>query len=177
MDEQVMKPMGDLGTTTFAWRPVKGVKGTIEVHTESGVFGTLRQEKGRPTIASTADGRWSIEKSKGTIIVRDGRDDLAATFTSAKGGTGMVRMADEQEFRWAPTHPHQAERAFYDRFGRRVVRFWKDWRFVAVIDKGEADPGMAALSEFPLLVMLGRVIGIGEDDGSFVAIMTVTSSL
>jgi hypothetical protein len=46
-----------------------------------------------------------------------------------------------------------------------------------VEDRGSADPGMALRPEFPLLVVLGRVIGIGDtdDDGMAANIATMAS--
>ena len=65
--------------------------------------------------------------------------------------------------------PGQAERGFYDADGARVVRFWKATRLLSVEDRGAADPGRSALPQFPLLVVLGRVIGIGQDEASALA--------
>ncbi len=50
------------------------------------------------------------------------------------------------------------------------MRFWKTHKILKTEDRGAADPGMAARPEFPLLVFLGRVIGIGEDDVTTAAI-------
>lgn len=161
-----MNTLYDVGTQTFSWRPVKGVKKTIEVYAGADIFGTLRQERGQPTIATTAEGRWTIEKTKGTLTVRADGGATIATFVTGTGGEGTVTLADGQTLRWAPTTTGQAERAFYDDAGRRIVRFWKDWQFLKVEDRGEADPGMAAWPGFPVLVVLGRVIGIGADDGT-----------
>ena len=46
------------------------------------------------------------------------------------------------------------------------MRFWKATRLLSAEDRGAADPGRSALPQFPLLVVLGRVIGIGQDEAS-----------
>ena len=161
-----MKVLSDVGAQTFSWRPMKGVKKTIEVYAGADVFGMLRQERGQPAIATTAEGCWTIEKARGTLTVRADTGVTIATFVASKGGEGTVTLADNQRLRWAPTTKGQAERAFYDDAGRRIVRFWKDWQLFKVEDRSAADLGMATYPCFPVLVVLGRVIGIGSDDGS-----------
>ena len=168
-----MQTLRQVGANTFSWRPLKGVKNTIEVYSGADVFGTLRQKRGEPILAETAEGRWMIDKGKGTISVRTDDGAVVATFTSGKGGQGTLTLADGQVFRWAPTKSGTAERAFYDAAGARFVRFWKDWQLLKVEDRGEADPNMATRPEFPVLVILGRVIGIGTDDD--VAVMAAIS--
>ncbi len=170
-----MTTLHDVGTQTFSWRPVKGVKKTIEVYAGSDVFGTLRQERGRPSVVAIDGSRWVFEKDKGVVTVRAEDGSALATFVAGKGGEGTLTLADGRILHWAPTKKGQAERAFYDETGARIVRFWKDWQVLKVEDRGEADPGMAARPEFSLLVALGRVIGIGsDDDGAIAAVIAAT---
>ena len=172
-----MKALDAVGTQTFSWRPVKGAKKTIEVYSGDAIFGTMRQERGRPTVVTTAEGCWTIEKTKGIITVRADTGTLVATFVTGKNGEGTVTLADGQTLQWSPTTKGHAERAFYDDAGRRIVRFWKDWQLLKVEDRGEADPGMASRPGFPVLVVLGRVIGIGSDDGDGGAMVAVMGAI
>jgi hypothetical protein len=167
----------EVGEQTFSWRPVKGAKKTIEIYAGPRVFGTLQRGRGVPTVAQTDEGRWIFEKENGAIAVRAQDGTTLARFVAEKGGHGTVTLADGQTFRWAPTQKGKAERAFYDLDGQRVVRFWRDWQFVKVEDRGAADPGMAALPAFPLLVILGRVIGIGMDDDMAAAAVIASTSV
>jgi len=178
----VMQTLRELETTTFTWRPLKGVKKTIALHAGEGdaVFATLRQERGQPTLVETAEGRWTIAKdpaNKKATLITDEMGRLAGSFVSAKHGEGTLTLADGQTFHWAPTHKGQAERAFYDASGARVARFWKDWQFLKVEDRGAADPMQAARDAFPLLVVLGRYIGVGsdEDDAAITAALIVAT--
>jgi hypothetical protein len=166
----------DVREQTFSWRPVKGVKKTIEVYAGPDVFGTLRQERGRPAVAEIDQGRWTFTQEKRVLTVSAEDGTTLATFLPGTRGQGTVTLADGQAFRWAPTQPGKAERAFYDTDGQRVVRFWKDWQVLKVEDRGAADPGMASLPAFPLLVVLGRVIGVGTDgDLASAAVVAATS--
>jgi hypothetical protein len=167
----------EVGEQTFSWRPMKGAKKTIEIYAGSRVFGTLQQGRGIPTVAQTDEGRWIFEKEKGAITIRAEDGATLARFAAGRGGRGTVTLADGQTFRWAPTQKGKAERAFYDLDSQRVVRFWRDWQFVKVEDRGAADPGMAVLPAFPLLVILGRVIGIGMDDDTEAAAVIAATSV
>ena len=154
---------------------MKGAKKTLEVYAGADIYGTLRQERGQPAVLMIAEGRWTIEKRTGAVTVRTDTGTTVATFAAEKGGEGTVTLADGRTLRWAPTARGRAERAFYDDAGRRIVRFWKDWHMLKVEDRGEADPGMSSRPEFPLLVALGRVVGIGqEDDGAVMAALAGT---
>lgn len=179
-----MKALYDVGEQTFSWRPVKGVtktiKGvtkTIEVYAGPDIFGTLRQDRGQPAVAETTAGRWTFATDKKTITAHDADGAVVATFVAGKGGEGVLTLADGEVVRWAPTRQGTAERAFYDAAGRRIVRFWRDWQLLKVEDRGAADPGMAAHPAFPLLVVLGRYIGLGMDDdgGTIAAVVAATS--
>lgn len=171
-----MKALYDVGDQTFSWRPVKDVKKTIEVYAGPDILGTLRQERGQPAVAETATGRWTIAQDKKTITVYDHDGAVVATFVAGKGGEGVLTLASGEVLRWAPTKKGSAERAFYDTTGQRIVRFWKDWQLFKVEDRGAADPRMASRPEFPLLVVMGRYIGIGmDDDGTIAAVVAATS--
>lgn len=172
-----MKALDAVGTQTFSWRPAKGAKKTIEVYAGVDICGTLRQERGCPTVAVTTEGRWTIEKSKGAMTVRSDEGTVVAAYRAGKGDEGTVTLANGQVLRWGPTGKKTAERAFYEASGRRIVRFWKDWRLFKVEDRGQADAGMAVLAAFPVLVVLGRVIGITMEDGdaATIAALAVTS--
>jgi hypothetical protein len=119
-----MMTLHEIGDQTFSWRPVKGTKKTIEVYSSEAVFGTLRMERGQPAVAEVGGERWVFDRSNGSMVVRRGEDGTtAATFEAAKGGEGLLTLDGGEQLRWAPTHKGQAERAFYDENGRRVVRF------------------------------------------------------
>ena len=164
----IVAELRDISDATFSWRPVKGVKHTIELHAGDQVFGTLRFD-GAEAVAEVDGQRWAFTRRKKQVIIRDAHGTLAGTFRATKRGQGQLELTDGPCFSWRPTHPGQAERCFYDADGARVVRFWKANRLLSVEDRGAADPGRSALPQFPLLVVLGRVIGIGQDDLSALA--------
>ena len=164
----IVAELRDISDATFSWRPVKGVKHTIELHAGDQVFGTLRFD-GAEAVAEVDGQRWAFTRRKKQVIIRDAHGTLAGTFRAIKRGQGQLELTDGPCFSWRPTHPGQAERCFYDADGARVVRFWKANRLLSVEDRGAADPGRSALPQFPLLVVLGRVIGIGQDDLSALA--------
>jgi len=138
------------------------------------VFGTLRLEHGKPAVADVDGSRWVFEKSKSRLTARTEDGSVLTAFAPAKRGEGLLTLADGRTLRWAATHRGQAERAFYDENGALIVRFWKTHKILKTEDRGAADPGMAARPEFPLLVFLGRVIGIGEDDDVTTAAIALT---
>jgi len=153
----------DISDATFSWHRVKGVKHTIELHAGDQVFGTLRFD-GVKAVAEVDGQRWAFTRHKKQVIIRDAHGTVAGTFTATKRGEGQLELTDGLRFWWRPTHPGQAERGFYDADGGRVVRFWKATRLLSAEDRGAADPGRSALPQFPLLIMLGRVISIGQDE-------------
>jgi hypothetical protein len=155
----------DISDITFSWRPVKGVKHTIDLHVGDEVFGTLRFD-GAEAVADVDGQRWAFTRHRKQVIIRDAHGTAAGIFTATKRGEGQLELTDGPRFWWRPTHPGQAERGFYDADGARVVRFWKASRLLSAEDRGAADPGRSALRHFPLLVVLGRVIGIGQDEVS-----------
>ena len=144
-----MRTLHDIGTEPFSWRPTKGVKKTMEVYAGMHTFGTLRQERGRPAEAAFDGDRWVFKKDRGGVIARAEDGSALATFTGGTGDGGILTLADGRTLRWARTAKGQAERAFYDESGGRIVRFWKDWQVFKVEDRSEADQGMAARPEFP----------------------------
>lgn len=160
-----MAGLHDISDTTFSWHRVKGVKHAIELHAGDQVFGTLRFD-GVEAAAEVGGQRWAFTRHKKQVIIRDADGTVAGTFTAAKRGEGQLELTDGPRFWWRPAHPGQAERGFYDADGARVVRFWKATRLLSAEDRGAADPGRSALPQFPLLVVLGRVIGIGQDEFS-----------
>jgi len=161
----IVAGLHDISDATFSWHRVKGVKHAIELHAGDQVFGTLRFD-GAEAVAEVDGQRWAFTRHRKQIIIRDADGTVAGTFTGAKRGQGQLELADGPRFWWRPTHRGQAERGFYDTDGARVVRFWKATRLLSAEDRGAADPGRSALPQFPLLVVLGRVIGIGQDEAS-----------
>jgi len=161
----IVAGLHDISDATFSWHRVKGVKHAIELHAGDQVFGTLRFD-GAEAVAEVDGQRWAFTRHKKQVIIRAADGTVAGTFTAAKRGEGHLELADGSRFGWRPTHRGQAERGFYDADGARVVRFWKATRLLSAEDRGAADPGRSALPQFPLLVVLGRVIGIGQDEAS-----------
>ena len=155
----------DISDATFSWHRVKGIKHAIELRAGDLVFGTLRFD-GVEAVAEVDGQRWAFTRHRKQVIVRDADGTVAGTFTAAKRGEGQLELVDGPRFWWRPTRRGQAERGFYDADGARVVRFWKATRLLSAEDRGAADPGRSALPQFPLLVVLGRVIGIGQDEVS-----------
>ena len=177
-EEVAMATLHEIGDRTFSWRPINGATTTIKVYAGATVFGTLRLEGDRRAVAEMGGSRWVFEAGKGSVTVRGEQGAVLATFAAGTGGDGTLTLADGRMLRWAPTHPGRDARAFYDGGGTRVVRFWKDHQLLKTEDRGAADLGMAARPEFPLLVALGRVIGIGQgEDGTTESLLATVTAL
>ena len=87
-----MTPLRDLETTTFSWRPIKGVKGQIELHADDTVYATARLERRQPVMAKTVDQEWSFQKQRGgcshcTILARLASDQ---SYRLREGGSRHV---------------------------------------------------------------------------------------
>lgn len=164
-----MKSLHEAGTAPLAWRPVKNEKRMIELYAGADVFAILRQEKRQPAVAETADGRWTFERKKGTVTIRAAEDNSdVATLTLNWKGDGRLTFARGHTYLWVRPSAWKSTRAFDTETGQRVVQCMRDYSLTKYTDRIEIEPGASASPDIPLLAVLGRYIGVTDDDAGMI---------
>jgi hypothetical protein len=100
----IVAGLRDISDATFSWRPVKGVKHTIELHAGDQVFGTLRFD-GVEAVAEVDGQRWAFTRHRKQVIIRDAHGTVAGTFRATKRGEGQLELTDGRCFSWARPIP------------------------------------------------------------------------
>jgi hypothetical protein len=157
-----MQKMSDVLDQPMRWMQANASERAYELRAGEDVVATLRWQKagGSLAVAESAAGQWTLKRSgffrpKITVRAAGTDSDLAIFTPDWFAGRGTLELAGGQSFRWATESFWRSRMAFYTDGGQPLVHFKPEGALQLAASKVEIEPAGAAVSELPLLVVLG----------------------
>jgi hypothetical protein len=179
-----MQPIPETGLHELVWTQPRARTPTYELYAGEAHVATLLRRRGSLAEARAAGCEWTFERGgfwhpRITVHVA-GSGAEVATFTTRWNGTGTLECAEGRRFHWGAADVWHTQWAWQDEGGSTLMHIGGQRKSErgGRASKGlvELTPEAGALTEFPLLVLLGWYLVVLHTRGAAVAGSTTAAT-